>query len=352
MRVNSMDSRQRRQRPKGLLFVILALSLVLFISNVSGDPSPGENDPPPAKGRSRLKAAMIGGLLLASGTQPAAAINLQFPPAQAQEMVVGPGGDASAIAGTWEKNKNTLVEAQGKANVMIENMATALDLDGKKGLTDEQIKADPRFQKAFGNSARTDVGEVKKTVAALRDNDRILKVSPQGLMEKTNEGQRANGGYYSKNGDNIGFGDMMYRDKQYNADDRAGMLIHEAAHGLSEKNTNSQEKILPPKVVDIMYADLKYSNLKKDGLGEFYEAARDKPRSKMHNNADSYRVFAGACSDLLRRRALDDGVTLYRRGAKNCAQRVNNMNAEFKKAFANKEDPKSQGTFKVSIPSH
>ncbi|KAI8847073.1 hypothetical protein BC829DRAFT_251122 [Chytridium lagenaria] len=177
------------------------------------------------------------------------------------------------------------------------------------------------------------IARVKKVVNNLARKQ--VTVGANGAQAKTPEGSDFNsGGYYSNFHQEIGFGPSFYREKDLNVPDRGGALIHEAAHALGGLDLKND-----PLVTDVpgAYAgSLTYEAMRRNGLPADYKKLAES--AKLELNADSYRVFAGLCSGELRRRALGDGVQVYRRAAKDCKKRVTDMKEQLKKTAVMNKD--------------
>ncbi|KAJ3207435.1 hypothetical protein HDU67_007461 [Dinochytrium kinnereticum] len=195
---------------------------------------------------------------------------------------------------------------------MISKMREVVDQD------DDKLRADPRFQKAFG--AHGNIKQVRKIVGRL--GSQSVAVSEHGQNGKSSDGlDFTSGGYFSPNLGNIGFGSSFYSGT--GKEDRAGTLIHEASHAVSGVTEVNSKNV---------------ANVGDIQLGTAYEAAVADKSKDMTLNADSYRVFAGLCHGELRRRAVEGGIGIYRRAAKDCKQRVADMNQQVKDTTVLKKD--------------
>ncbi|KAI8847076.1 hypothetical protein BC829DRAFT_434082, partial [Chytridium lagenaria] len=178
---------------------------------------------------------------------------------------------------------------------MIGNMKDVLAQD------DAVLKADLVSSKLLERTPRLGAGSVI--------------VSENGQNARKPDGTAFNsGGYHDANTGMIGFGTGFYSGS--NDKDRAGALIHEAAHALGGKDDDGKTK-----VVDHQYAEhMSFATMKEGGgAGDAYNAALS--TKDMSLNADSYRIFAGLCS-----------------GRKSCKKRVADMNQQMKKTAVMNKD--------------
>jgi len=200
-------------------------------------------------------------------------------------------------------NKAKINEAVNVANGQIKNMQAVLN--------GPNPKSHPAFVKAFGTNGNVD--EVKKNVNQMAEDRPKLRIPGADPVSGVTQGAT------NTATKDVSFGSVFF---QSNAKERAGTVIHEAAHALNgavdhfdqNGNPHPQGSTFDKSKAQVGYKDSHLDQLKAQAS------------HNMHHNADSYRVFGESCPEAREffRRALEETnhvarAHLIRRGAAACA---------------------------------
>jgi hypothetical protein len=219
-----------------------------------------------------------------------------------------------------DENKKHFSDAMPEVNRQINAM--------QQNLADANGGRSKEFLAAFGDKA--DVDQVRKRVKAMKNGDFLVE-SAQTSNDVTLGGvpKGANGMGQAKFG--LGFHKPPPSVKDLNGM-RAGTIIHEASHQLvqtGDKVVDGTKQIIKPFDDDKIhkqassaingYAATSDVIKSEADLGDNYKKLRDSSPN-MHDNADSYRVYANLCSKSLYRRALleDDPIAFYLAKRQSC----------------------------------
>ncbi|KIM21196.1 hypothetical protein M408DRAFT_29758 [Serendipita vermifera MAFF 305830] len=208
-------------------------------------------------------------------------------------------------------NVGTVMAASITANTMIQKMQAALNAP-----TNQVNKA--RIEKAFG--PHYNVAEIKKVVDRLQANVLLIRTADQTVLDTATKRPAATKVTYNRDSNNkiIASSPMKYAElgsRYYgmSLNEKAGALIHEATHyqSLTGDDTDSSGQIIPsasntrPVGVRAGYAQtatgatITMDTIIADHGASLdngpYNTLRQNARN-MHQNADSYRVFAALVS--------------------------------------------------------
>jgi predicted RecA/RadA family phage recombinase len=200
-------------------------------------------------------------------------------------------------------NKGRLDKATTDAHAQVQNMKTAL-------ANPDSEKVKPLLKAAFGEQGTNyDLNKVKNTVNAL-DKGNIHASIPTGKFSDPKTIAAVDWTKGDKKSDPwtpgaAQFGSAFHDTKKTTNAGRAGTVIHEATHQLSKTgdDVNKSGNIIKPydgkSVTTGVTGYTKSVNPPKTAADvakdKSYTAVRDSAKN-MHDNAESYAVFASLCS--------------------------------------------------------